>query len=256
MMNKEEIIRDEAKSFGERIIEVYSVAYHGHIEFIELAKKAVNRFYNPEDKRVFIDQVIQEAQKQAHSHRSECTEDNCEIDKTYQKMLFFLDQEFNALPKIMHTNPSSLASGRTNIFISYSHSDKNYLDELKRHYKPIEKFADFWDDSRIKPGTIWKNEIKKSIENANVAILLISADFFNSEFIEKNELPPLLNAAQKDGLTILTVILSPCMFEEYHEINQYQAINNPSLPLSDMSKSDRERIWVDLVRFVRDISKN
>ncbi len=91
---------------------------------------------------------------------------------------------------------------------------------------------------------------------SKIALLLISADFFNSDFITSNELPKLLSAAEKDGATILSVILKPCLFDEYPEVNQYQAINNPTLPISAMNETDRERTWVELVKQIRDITKS
>jgi hypothetical protein len=89
----------------------------------------------------------------------------------------------------------------TRVFISYSHADKPWLERLKRHLKPLvrEGQLDCWDDTHIRPGDDWKQEIRTALDTAQVAVLLISADFFASDFIDENELPPLLLAAQAKG---------------------------------------------------------
>jgi hypothetical protein len=105
---------------------------------------------------------------------------------------------------------ASSPSTRTKVFISYSHADKEWLDRLKRHLKPLvrEGNLDCWDDTHIRPGDDWKQEIQNALDTAQVAVLLISADFFASDFIDETELPPLLDAAKAKGARILPVILS------------------------------------------------
>jgi len=146
--------------------------------------------------------------------------------------------------------PNTISNAK--VFISYSHKDQKYLDRLHVHLAPYERSSEVevWDDTKIMPGSDWKKEVEQALKKADVAILLVSADFIASKFITENELPPLLVAAQAGGTTILSIILSPCTFE-YTKLARYQAVNNPSKPLSSMSRGEREEVWVKVARYVR-----
>jgi TIR domain len=144
---------------------------------------------------------------------------------------------------------------RTKVFVSYSHVDAEWLKRLQVHLKPLERqgLLERWDDTRIAAGQKWKAEIRNAIDSAAVAILLISADFLASDFIDRDELPPLLSAAETKGTTILPLIVSPCGFSENESLSQFQAVNPPSDPLIKMSQAEQEQTFVDLTVRVKQL---
>lgn len=144
---------------------------------------------------------------------------------------------------------SEVPTVRDAVFISYSHADSMWLKRLRVHLKPLERDhrISVWDDTRIQSGADWRNEIRKAIDNAKVAILLVSADFLASDFIATNELPPLLRAAAEDGAIILPVIVSPCRFSKTEGLARFQAVNDPQQPLKAMKGASREREFLKVV---------
>jgi len=142
-----------------------------------------------------------------------------------------------------------------NVFISYSHKDMIWLDHLKRHLKPV-KYVDFWDDSMIVSGEKWHERIENAINQARIAILLLSADFFSSDFIINNELPPLLEAAENKGTVVLVVVLKPCLVEEFPLITRYQFINSPNDTIIQMDEASQELTWLRLVNEVKKYLNN
>lgn len=142
-------------------------------------------------------------------------------------------------------------SKRTKVFISYSHADRSRLARLKIHLEPFvaDGKIDYWVDTMLIPGEIWREKIEEAIQSAKVAILLVSADFLASKFIKENELPPLLAAAKEEQAIILLVILSPSAVN-HTELQKYQAINPPSKPLSKMAWHGREEVWSEVAEQV------
>lgn len=136
---------------------------------------------------------------------------------------------------------TGLPPKREQVFISYSREDKQWLQRLQlamtQHVynnaiKP-------WDDTHIRPGARWREEIAKALAAAKVAVLLVSIDFLASEFIRDVEMQEFLRASESDGLTILPVIVGPSAFNK-SPLAEIQTVNDPERPLMGLSKVEAD----------------
>ncbi|MGI4862495.1 MAG: toll/interleukin-1 receptor domain-containing protein [Janthinobacterium lividum] len=145
---------------------------------------------------------------------------------------------------------------RTSVFISYSHADLQWLRMLNIHLETLtrEQKVEIWSDQKIRKGARWREQIHKQLAMARVGIVLVSADFLASDFIHAEELPPLLEAADKEGATLLTIIVRPCAgaFQD-SPLSQLQAMNGPHMPLSKMNKNQREELMDSVYGELRNI---
>lgn len=251
-MQEEELIKQEALEFYKSKIE-HSQKHQLIDDFHEM-KRRLNDFYSPESKALFLDTLSNKIAEDLQKHRDKAHGGkpgvNCQHEKKSPILLFYIQQELGTLPLVAHQrNISNPQQVRGKVFISYSHFDKEYITYIQRHFKPFLKQVEIWDDdTKILPGQNRKDEIKKAIDQTKVAILLVSTDFLGSDFFATDELPPLLKAAEENGAVILIVILKPCLFEEFQQLNPFQALNPPSRPVVKMDLTEKEETFVNLVR--------
>lgn len=148
----------------------------------------------------------------------------------------------------LQSQPTSV---RKHIFISYSHLDQKWLEEIQRHLTPLFRGREalVWADTRIEPGQHWRDEIKAAISRAKVALLLVSPNYLASDFISEHELAPILRASSDDGLTILWVPLSASLYSAT-DIGTFQAACDPSRPLDSLTRARRNRLLVEIAHHV------
>lgn len=101
------------------------------------------------------------------------------------------------------------------IFLSYSHV---HLDAAKRMKTALavqtrSGKCEFWYDQAIDVGDDWEASIEEKIDEADVFILLLSAEFWDSGFIWDKELP-LIEERQKEGARVVCVMLTDNDFLE------------------------------------------
>lgn len=146
-----------------------------------------------------------------------------------------------------------MAAVRKSVFISYSHKDRKWVDELQSFMAPWirDKRIDCWDDSRIQAGAKWRTEIQKAIEEAAVAVLLVTKDFLASDFIVKHELQVLLQRARKNQVRIVWIAVGHCGVEAT-ALREFQAVNDPRRPLDSLSRPQREKALADVAKGIAD----
>jgi len=160
-------------------------------------------------------------------------------------------REALADPEAFSARPSTDRTLNT-VFLSYSHKDREYLERALVHLKPLERrgIIDAWADTRLQAGDKWRTEIEAALTRARAAVLLVSADFLASDFIVDNELPPLLEQAEKRGTKIIPLVLRPCRFARDESLRSFQALNDPARPIAQLPREEQEAYFDKLSAYV------
>jgi len=208
-------------------------------------------------------------QKLLKLKRLYCFNPSIEANRNYRSLFEILQKEkgnafetFKLAASMIENNDITNlerdgSRSQTNIFISYSHKDAEYKNEIVTHLEGI-KYTGFsfsyWVDSHIESGDKFRTTIEAALEKANIAIIIVSPSFMASNFIQTVELPKLLDSAERKGTRFLILIARRCHFEDT-ALGKYQTVlpNTPSSPLNGMSPPQQDLVYYNLVQ---DVKKN
>ncbi|KQP15050.1 toll/interleukin-1 receptor domain-containing protein [Pseudorhodoferax sp. Leaf267] len=95
------------------------------------------------------------------------------------------------------------------LFYSYAHEDEVLRKELEKHLKLLERKGLIrpWHDRQIRPGQEWAQAIDESLESAELVLLLVSADFMNSDYIFGVELKRALERHAQQSCVAVPIVV-------------------------------------------------
>jgi len=133
-------------------------------------------------------------------------------------------------------------------FVSYSHQDLDYLKELRTALAPLMRLQklQLWDDQDIDAGDEWEKVIFQQLEEADIVLCLISADFVASDFCYKKEFGAALAAHRKGEKTIIPIWLRECDLED-SPIATFQSTNSEWIT----SAKNKDEVWTKVSKSLR-----
>lgn len=154
---------------------------------------------------------------------------------------------------------SSKKSGETiEVFFSYSHKDERMRDKLEKHLSVLrrENIISGWHDRKIMPGAEWKDQIDEHIETAHIILLLISAEFINSDYCYDVELRRAIARHDAGRARVIPIILRPCDWLKT-PFGKLQALPRDGKPVSDFPTQDHafNEVARGIRRVVEEMSK-
>lgn len=135
------------------------------------------------------------------------------------------------------------------LFISYSHRDELYRDELRGALTIYERNGELiiWDDTKIVVGQKWEPEILQKLEEADIVVLLVSNDFIKSDYCYQKEMAIALERHESGQCVIVPVIVRSCRFEK-GPVGKIQAVYPEGKAIK--RHRDRDHAWVEATKYI------
>jgi energy-coupling factor transporter ATP-binding protein EcfA2 len=98
------------------------------------------------------------------------------------------------------------------LFYSYAHADEALRDQLETHLSLLQRqgWLSSWYDRALLPGDDWAGQIDSHLTEADIILLLVSADFLASDYCYDVEMTRALERHHQGEARVVPIILRPC----------------------------------------------
>jgi formylglycine-generating enzyme required for sulfatase activity len=137
---------------------------------------------------------------------------------------------------------------KPSVFISYSHNDVEWKNQFVRQLQIPAKHHGFevWHDGQIQVGDDWRERIGRALESTQIAVLLISDEFLNSEFISTHEVPLLLDLRKQGRVEIVPVLVGACLWQSVDWLERLELRPKGGEPLESLSIPAQKKALVQI----------
>lgn len=134
------------------------------------------------------------------------------------------------------------------LFVSYSPEDAKMKDHLETHLHVLftcgRARPDIWAQDRIPPGSDKREVTSAAIERSDLALLLISASYLASPFINDVELPALIQRQKMNGLVVIPIILRSCLWREHPQLREMAPIPTDGTSIAGRDRDARDEQYM------------
>jgi hypothetical protein len=136
------------------------------------------------------------------------------------------------------------------LFFSYCHVDEPMRDRLEVHLSLLQQqgLIETWHDRRILPGDNIDAAIDANLADADIILLLISADFIASKYCYSIEMKKALERHKNGSARVIPVILDDC---DWHSapFGKLMAVPKDGKPVTTWP--NQAQAWADAARQIR-----
>lgn len=136
--------------------------------------------------------------------------------------------------------PPPIDPQQIEIFISYSHRDRKYREELDIFLEHLRRIypTTVWYDGEILPGEDFEREIERHLHRAHIILLLVSQFFIASRYCREKELKPAIQRHIAGEARVIPVIVRPATWRDDEILGRLQALPKYGKPIVEWQSKD------------------
>jgi internalin A len=140
------------------------------------------------------------------------------------------------------------------LFYSYSHKDEDLRNQLEIHLTLLQRQGVIasWHDRLIGVGQVWKEEISDNLEQADLILLLVSADFIASDYCYNIEMSRALERHAAGKALVIPVIVRDVDWSDA-PFGKLQAL--PRNGRAVRRWTDRDAAWRNVTEGIKNAAK-
>ncbi len=141
------------------------------------------------------------------------------------------------------------------LFYSYSHKNQKYRDNIEKSLKQLKHdgLLHEWHDRSIIPGTSISEKIRKKLEDSDICMFLISADFIASDAC-KNEWNSAKEISTKKHVYRVPIILEDCPWKDFLGNDDVKALPEDGKPIKKFD--DESTAYLQVYNGIKKIIEN
>lgn len=141
------------------------------------------------------------------------------------------------------------------IFVVYAHEDKPVRDKLLRQLRPLADKGEIslWSDHEIKPGAVWDEEIRHRLTESAIILLIVSDDFFASDYIRRVEFETALELQAQGQSHVIPVIARHCGWADHPVLEKFQVLPPEGRPVLSKEWDGPDEPYLKIYEGIRSV---
>ncbi len=142
---------------------------------------------------------------------------------------------------------------KRHVFLSYAHEDERFLGALCSHLSPLvrEEQIEIWYDRKLKAGARVNDAISEQLQDSDIILLLISADFINSTYCYNVELKFALEMHAKKRAIVIPVIIRECAWQLVKQLSELLTIPHDGKAIESWENPNEG--YAQVARYISDV---
>lgn len=148
------------------------------------------------------------------------------------------------------TEQQAIREQGVELFISYAHEDEALRERLGKHLSSLrrEGVITDWHDRAITAGSEWATEIDRHLDSARVILMLLSADFIDSDYCYGIEMKRAVERHQAGAARVIPVLLRAVDWT-HSPLGKLQALPKDARPVT--SWPDQDSAFLNITEGIR-----